>query len=131
MPSGLGKLERAVLEVLWDRGEPCLVRDVGEALADRNLAYTTVMTVLDRLEKKGVVRRERDGRAWRYEPAASREGYVAQLMLEALDLAGNRGAALTRFAESVAGAEVEALSRALDDRRAAGREPPPDRGGAG
>lgn len=121
MSSGLGKLERAVLEVLWDRGEPSLVRDVVRALVDRDLAYTTVMTVLDRMEKKGVVRRERDGRAWRYEPTAGRESYVAQLMLEALDLAGNRGVALTRFAEAVPGAEVEALSRALDDRRAGDR----------
>lgn len=121
MPSSLGKLERAVLEVLWDRDQPSLVREVVRALVDRELAYTTVMTVLDRLEKKGVVRRERDGRAWRYEPTTTREGYVAQLMIEALDLAGNRGVALTRFAERVPGAEAEALSRALDDRRAGGR----------
>lgn len=116
MAGGLGKLERAVLEVLWDRAAPCLVRDVVDALADRDLAYTTVMTVLDRMEKKGVVRRERDGRAWRYEPAATRDSYVAQQMLDALGFAGDRVAALTRFAEAVPAREAEALSRALDHR---------------
>jgi predicted transcriptional regulator len=109
----LGELERTVMEVLWDRGEPCVVRDVVRALAARDLAYTTVMTVLDRLEKKGVVRRERDGRAWRYEAVSSREGYVAQLMLDALDLTGDRSAALTHFAMSVSKPEVEVLSKAL------------------
>lgn len=110
---GLGQLERAVMELLWDRGQPMLVREVAEALAERGLAYTTVMTVLDRLARKDVVRRERVGRAWRYAPAASRDQYVARLMLEALDLTGDRDAALTRFARSVSGADAEVLSRAL------------------
>jgi predicted transcriptional regulator len=109
----LGELERSVMEVLWDRDEPCVVRDVVRALAERDLAYTTVMTVLDRLEKKGVVRRQRDGRAWRYEAASTRESYIAQLMLDALDLTGDRSAALTRFAMSVSEPEVEVLSQAL------------------
>lgn len=119
----LGELERAVMEVLWDRAEPCVVRDVVQALADRELAYTTVMTVLDRLEKKGVVRRQRDGRAWRYEAVSSREGYIAQLMLDALDLTGDRSAALTRFAMSVSKPEVEVLSEAL--KQAASRQDDP------
>lgn len=113
MVGRLGELERAVLEVLWDRGEPCLVRDVVRALAPRDLAYTTVMTVLDRLEKKDVVRRRRDGRAWRYEATSTREGYVAQLMLDALDLTGDRPAALAHFAMSVSEPEVEVLSQAM------------------
>lgn len=125
MVGRLGELERAVMEVLWDRGEPCLVRDVVRAMSARDLAYTTVMTVLDRLEKKGVVRRRRDGRAWRYQATSSREGYIAQLMLDALDLTGDRSAALTRFAMSVSKPEVEVLSQALE--QAARR---PDQGGA-
>ncbi|HEX6353076.1 BlaI/MecI/CopY family transcriptional regulator [Actinophytocola sp.] len=112
----LGELERTVMEVLWDRGVPVLVRDVVDALAARDLAYTTVMTVLDRLEKKKVVRRQRDGRAWRYEAVSNREGYIAQLMLDALDLTGDRSAALTRFAMSVSEPEVEVLSEALKQR---------------
>jgi predicted transcriptional regulator len=71
------------------------------------------MTVLDRLAKKGFARRERDGRAWRYRPAATREAYVAELMLTALDQTGDRVAALARFAQSVSGAEAEVLREAL------------------
>ncbi|MDG4772938.1 BlaI/MecI/CopY family transcriptional regulator [Solwaraspora sp. WMMD792] len=114
----LGDLERAVMDVLWDRdpaADPVTVRDVAEALQDRDLAYTTVMTVLDRLAGKGMVSRERAGRAWRYQPAASREAYIAQLMLDALDLAGSRDAALVRFARSVTGTEAEVLRAALTD----------------
>ena len=71
------------------------------------------MTVLDRLAKKGFARRERDGRAWQYRPAATREAYVAELMLTALDQTGDRDAALARFAQSVTGAEAVVLLEAL------------------
>ena len=81
----LGDLERSVMEQLWDstgrRPEGASVRDVLEALpGERGLAYTTVMTVLDRLSKKGLVTRERDGRAWRYTPAGTRESLTAETM---------------------------------------------------
>ena len=69
----LGELERAVMEILWaarpavlrvNGGSPSLTaRDVQDALAERDLATTTVLTVLSRLERKGLVSRERDGRA--------------------------------------------------------------------
>ncbi|GAB3969261.1 BlaI/MecI/CopY family transcriptional regulator [Plantactinospora veratri] len=118
------------MEVLWDRGTGAgaTVREVAEALRDRELAYTTVMTVLDRLAGKGMVEREREGRAWRYRPAASREAHIARLMLDALDLAGSRDAALVRFARSVTGTEAEVLRAALaeeaDDFPAATDRPP-------
>src|SRR6266436_5594660 len=110
----LGELERAIMEVLWESPDPMTVRQVGGCLTDRDLAHTTVMTVLDRLAKKGFVRRQRAGRAWRYRPAESREAYVAELMLTALDQTGDRQAALTRFARSVSGAEADALREALE-----------------
>jgi predicted transcriptional regulator len=109
----LGELERAIMEVLWDTNEPLTVREVSNGLPERNLAHTTVMTVLDRLAKKGFARRNRDGRAWRYRPAATRESYVAELMLTALDQTGDRSAALAAFAQSVTGAEAEVLLEAL------------------
>jgi predicted transcriptional regulator len=109
----LGELERAVMDVLWDRSAPATVRDVADALSDRELAYTTVMTVLDRLAGKGMVERERAGRAWRYRPAAAREAYIAGLMLDALELAGSRDAALVHFARSVTGTEAQVLRDAL------------------
>jgi predicted transcriptional regulator len=111
----LGELERAIMEVLWDTREPLTVRKVSESLPQRNLAHTTVMTVLDRLAKKGFARRNRDGRAWRYRPAATRESYVAELMLTALDQTGDRSAALAAFAQSVNGTEAEILRDALRD----------------
>jgi predicted transcriptional regulator len=110
----LGDLERAIMDVLWETDAPLTVREVSARLPDRNLAHTTVMTVLDRLAKKGFARRQRDGRAWRYCPAATRETYVTELMLTALDEAGDRTAALTRFAQSVSGTEAEILRGALD-----------------
>jgi predicted transcriptional regulator len=118
----LGELERAVMDVLWDRGTPATVREVAEVLRGRDLAYTTVMTVLDRLAGKGMVERERNGRAWSYRPAASREAFIAQLMLDALDLAGSRDDALVRFARSVSGSEAEVLREALEKQAGEKRE---------
>jgi predicted transcriptional regulator len=121
----LGDLERAVMDVLWDRGSPATVRDVAEALRARELAYTTVMTVLDRLAGKEMVERERVGRAWSYRPAAPREAYIARLMLDALDLAGSRDAALVRFARSVSGTEAEVLRAALVEQSGSAAPDPP------
>jgi predicted transcriptional regulator len=79
----LGELEQAVMDILWNRPEALSVRDVHELLAlDRDLAYTTVMTVLDRLSKKGLVLRNLDGRAWLYRPANSRATQIASEMLD-------------------------------------------------
>lgn len=102
------------MDVLWDTNSSLTVREVSVRLTERNLAHTTVMTVLDRLAKKGFARRVRDGRAWRYCPAATRETYVTELMLTALEQTGDRTAALTRFAQSVSGVEAEVLRDALE-----------------
>ena len=69
--AAFGHLEREVMEVIW-RGEPVNVRRVQSQLS-RAVAYTTVMTTLDRLFKKGFVQRERQGRAFVYTAAHSRE----------------------------------------------------------
>ncbi|HEY7011140.1 MAG TPA: BlaI/MecI/CopY family transcriptional regulator [Streptosporangiaceae bacterium] len=119
----LGELERAIMDVLWESRDPLTVRQVSGKLIERDLAHTTVMTVLDRLAKKGFARRERDGRAWRYRAAATREAYVTELMLNALEQTGDRQAALARFARSVSETEAAALRRALE---ALGQGPPRD-----
>ena len=97
----LGDLEREVMTQLWDAGEPLTVRQVHERVSrERDLAYTTVMTVLDRLAKKGVVTQEKADRAYRYAPAQSREEMTAALMLDALSGApdgATRDAALAHF----------------------------------
>src|SRR5262249_19752427 len=112
---GLGELERSIMDILWAENSPLTAREVGRLIADRDLAPTTVMTVLDRLTRKGFLERTRDGRAWRYEPAETRDSYVAELMLEALDMTGDRSAALTRFAQAVPASEAEILRRALTE----------------
>ena len=102
------------MDILWESPDPLTVRQVSGNLTERDLAHTTVMTVLDRLAKKGFARRERDGRAWRYRAAETREAYVTELMLSALEQTGDRHAALARFARSVSETEATALRRALE-----------------
>src|ERR1700677_4550468 len=102
------------MDVLWETARPLTVREVSARLTERNLAHTTVMTVLDRLAEKSFGQRQRAGGGGRYCPAATRETYVTELMLTALDQTGDRTAALTRFAQSVSGIEAEVLRDALD-----------------
>ncbi|MEH1130582.1 BlaI/MecI/CopY family transcriptional regulator [Micromonospora sp. CPCC 206061] len=111
---GFGELESAVMEWLWDKGEPATVRQVHTVLCERReLAYTTVLTVMDNLYKKGWLRREPAGRAHRYEPVANREQYGAQLMREALDASGDREQALLNFVGRMSLEEAVALRQAL------------------
>jgi predicted transcriptional regulator len=93
-----GQLESAVMDVVWAQDRPCLVREVRDQLTyDRPLAYTTVMTVMTILYGKGVLRREKHGRAWRYWPAERREEHAARLMTELLRSGGDRGVTLRSF----------------------------------
>ena len=97
-PKNLGDLEREVMTRLWDAGEPLTVRQVHESLSrDRDLAYTTVMTVLDRLAKKKLVLQQKADRAYRYAPAQTREEMTAGVMLDALSATPDRDAALAYF----------------------------------
>ena len=121
-----------MLQVLWDRPGPAAARDVLAALGERDgagagapreLAITTVLTVLDRLRRKGLVRRERSGRAHLYQASVSREAYVADLMLDALGQAPDRSAALTRFLGSVTPDDTDHMRRALGSDLAPAPEP--------
>ncbi|MGW6375141.1 BlaI/MecI/CopY family transcriptional regulator [Rhodococcus sp. NPDC055112] len=115
--AGLGELERAVMDHLWSSSEPQTVRQVHEALATRReLAYTTVMTVLQRLAKKNLVIQQRDDRAHRYVPVHGRDELVASLMVDALqqaDESDGRVAALVHFVGQVGADEAAALREAL------------------
>ncbi len=116
----LGDLERKVMDVLWDSpGEPLTGRQVADDLGDR--AYTTVLTILDRLRRKGMVTRTTEGRIHRFAASDTRESYMAELMLDAMDDSSDRGAVLVRFAESVSSDEAKVLRRALDEAK---RKPP-------
>ncbi|WP_343602620.1 BlaI/MecI/CopY family transcriptional regulator [Mycobacterium sp.] len=131
----LGDLERAVMDHLWDASEPQTVRQVHEAVTvHRDLAYTTVMTVLQRLAKKNLVAQIRDDRAHRYTPTHSRDELVAGLMVDALDQAadaGSRHAALVQFVERVSADEAAALRRALAELEASPRKSPNTAGHSG
>jgi predicted transcriptional regulator len=111
----LGDLERDVMDRLWDADGPRTVREVyDELVAERDLAYTTVMTVLDRLAHKRMVTRTRDGRAYRYVPTHTRAELTAELMHEALSVEHvDRTAALVHFADRVTPEEAAALQEAL------------------
>ncbi len=111
--ASMGELERAVMGVLWTAPDPCTARDVQDALTDRSLATTTVLTVLGRLERKGLFTRAKDGRAHRYRPSASREEHIATLMHDALDGAPDRGAVLARFLGAIGPDEQAALRNLL------------------
>lgn len=125
----MGELEQAVLEALWDldasrRGADtpdehgASGREVHERLVGRDLAYTTVMTVLDRLVRKDLVLRQRDGRAFRYAPRLTRAAMTAELMHEALEgTRGDREQALVSFVGEASAEDLAALRRALDDLR--------------
>lgn len=111
----LGQLEASVMERLWDADRPLLVREVLENLRqDRQLAYTTVMTVMDNLHKKGFLSRERQGRAYVYQAVQSREEHTAEMMDAVLGTAGNRTATLLHFVETISADEMAELRAALD-----------------
>lgn len=116
----LGDLERAVLEHLWaatgDRPNGLTVREVHDTIGvERGLAYTTLMTVLDRMAKKDLVTRERDGRAWRYLPAASREELTSEALHQTLGelSSGDRRTALLHFLEESTPEDLDELKVAL------------------
>lgn len=79
----IGPLEQKVLDLLWKQTGAVSVRHVQSALGDE-LAYTTVMTTLDRLYKKGFLGRQREGRAFRYFARTSREAFAAGLLRRSL-----------------------------------------------
>ncbi|MCX4558876.1 BlaI/MecI/CopY family transcriptional regulator [Streptomyces umbrinus] len=114
MPRPLGELEDAVMTRVWKWNRPVTVREVLEDLQqERSIAYTTVMTVLDNLHQKGWVRREAEGRAYRYEAVSTRAAYSAALMNEAWTQSDNPAAALVAFFGMMSPEQREALRDAV------------------
>jgi predicted transcriptional regulator len=112
-----GQLEQAVLEVLWSAGDGRTARQVLDAFPEPRPARTTVLTVLDRLGRKGQVeRREHDDAPLTFRAAHSREQQTASLMSNALAAASDREAALLQFTGSLASDDLDVLRRALDAR---------------
>ncbi|MBA3308563.1 MAG: BlaI/MecI/CopY family transcriptional regulator [Nocardioidaceae bacterium] len=110
----LGELEAVVMDRLWTWDRPVPVRAVlGDLQRDRAIAYTTVMTVLDNLHRKGFVTREKDGRAYHYHATTTREQHTAALMEQVLAGSSDRGAALLHFVERMPAEEIGRLREAL------------------
>lgn len=104
------------MELLWSADAPKSVADVHSLLGkERELAYTTVMTVLDRLAKKGLVSRELVARAWQYQPTAPQAEVVARDLERLLDQVppGVRLEALRLLGERLTPGERSALARLL------------------
>lgn len=105
------------MEQLWalPEGGWLSVREVHERLVDRDLAYTTVMTVLDRLAKKDLVGRERAGRAWRYRAASTRDQLTAEVLQSSLDplAPDDRKAALLSFLDHASADDLDVLRAGL------------------
>jgi predicted transcriptional regulator len=119
----LGELEAQVMGKIWARPGPVTVRDiVGDLQHDRRIAYTTVMTVMDNLRKKGWLRRQQDGRAYRYEPTVTGEEHNAGVMRQALAASSDRAGTLMRFIGELSAEEASALAEAY--RRLTGRDTP-------
>lgn len=108
----LGDLERSVMDLLWDHQGAHTANDVRDALAG-DLAVTTVLTVLSRLEKKGLVRRDGGRRPHRYAAASSREEHTVGLLNEVLGSVPDREAVLARFIGGIGPDEAAAVRRLL------------------
>nr|WP_203606718.1 BlaI/MecI/CopY family transcriptional regulator [Streptomyces sp. SID11385] len=110
----MGELEDAVMTRVWKWNRPVTVREVLEDLKlERSIAYTTVMTVMDNLHQKGWVRRESEGRAYRYEAVSTRDAYAASLMNEDWGRSDNRAAALVAFFRMMSADQQQALRDAV------------------
>jgi predicted transcriptional regulator len=113
-----GELEATIMRELWDRGEPATVRDVLASLnTSRKLAYTTVMTVMDNLHRKGQLTREMSGRAWLYRPVRSRAEHAAALLQDVLAESGDRQEVLMHFVADLDSASVAQLRSAVEAAR--------------
>ena len=104
----MGSLEATVLQQLWRSENPLTPAQVQEALGG-DLAYTTIMTILTRLWKKGLAARERSGRAFAYSPAVTEPEFLAERMQGELVRTKDRQAVLSRFVDKLSLKDTVAL----------------------
>lgn len=113
---GLGPLESAVMTLLWGTDAAMSVRQVLDGLHDdRDLAYTTVATVLENLHRKQWVERERVGRVWFYRPRVRSSEHAASLMREALAASDSPRATFLKFVDEISDEEAALLRELLSD----------------
>ena len=108
----LGPLEAEIMDHAWKQEEPLTVREVVDSVGARHdLAYTTVMTVMERLVNKGFLVRRKVGRAYSYEPWMSRDDYSAGLVRAVLAASRDRRSVLLGFVRSVREDDLKELER--------------------
>lgn len=126
-PKTLGELEISVLEALWSSEARLSVKEVHARVRRRPaLAYTTILTVLDRLHEKQLVLREKDGKAFQYWPRVSKEQWFGEQAASVLTRSalGADGAVLAAFLDSAERADpklLDRLSELIASRRTRGR----------
>ena len=107
---GFGDLETVVMHRVWQHDGPVTVRELFDELRqERTIAYTTVMSTMDNLHRKGWLARIKAGKAYQYTATASQEEYSARLMREALDGGGDAELVLSHFVAQMGGAESDLL----------------------
>jgi predicted transcriptional regulator len=111
----MGSLEAEILDCLWRADAPLTPGDVQEALGDHGLAYTTVMTILTRLWRKGLAERAKQGRAFAYSATITEADFAATRMQAMLQSVTDRQAAMSRFVDGLDPREAIALRKALED----------------
>lgn len=120
-----GELEAAVMEQIWDSPDGATVPEVHDRLSSQgDIAYTTVMSVVHNLHRKGRLTREREGRTHRYRATASRAEHSADLMSVALRSGGDPHTILTHFVEQMDPADTRRLVELLARMDEASREGP-------
>ena len=108
------------MDRVWDRADPVTVREIFDELSEgRQIAYTTVLSTMDNLHRKGWLQRKRSGKAYLYWPSMSREERSARLMRAAFDAGGDTDMVLAFFVEQMTAEESAQLKAAL--RRSGGR----------
>lgn len=118
-----GDLETLVMDRLWAAGGSGTVRDVLEQLrTGREIAYTTVLSTMDNLYRKGHLTREREGKAHRYRTTVTHAEHTAGLMRTALSAGPDSEAVLTHFVGEMSQDELTRLRQIL-----ARRSPEPGR----
>ncbi|MBX3312514.1 MAG: BlaI/MecI/CopY family transcriptional regulator [Microbacteriaceae bacterium] len=113
-----GELESSILKALWNSTEAIGASEIQAQISNPTPAYTTVLTVLDRLEAKGLV--ERSGtspRKVKFTATKSSEDLASATMIDALEDVLNREEALLKFAGNLSKSDIDLLSKALGKRK--------------
>ncbi len=110
-----GELEAVIMDLLWSRDQPATVRSVhDELVSTRQIAYTTAMSTMDNLFRKGWLLRDKVGLAYHYRPAMSREEHSANLMRTVFESGGDSALILSFFFEQIDDTESAELRKVID-----------------